>query len=158
MHIRHFIDTFETELKALICLENYHKKPYSFYIKEEKYNKIVTFPKNPYPIVPVKNPNKIIEEKVKKDTYTFKQLFEEFKTMKLPNDEEIKLEKEKHIKQNGKFAYPYSRGMLTAYHNSEDLYNKVYKDLQTFLNSCGQKYETLRIMKNLYIKLDEYAH
>lgn len=82
--------------------------------------------------------------------------------MKLPNDEEVKLEKEKHIKPNGKFAYHYSRGMITAFHNSEDLYDKVYKDLrtsdfQTFLNNCGKKYETLRIMKNLYIKLDEYA-
>lgn len=160
--IRHFIDTFETELGALVCLENYHKNPYSLYIKEEKCNRIVTFPKKPYPLVPVRNPNKAIEQKIKKDTYTFKQLFDEFKEMKLPNDEEVKLEKEKHIKPNGKFAYHYSRGMITAFHNSEDLYDKVYKDLktsdfQTFLNNCGKKYETLRIMKNLYIKLDEYA-
>lgn len=160
--IRHFIDTFETELEALVCLENYHKEPYSLYIKEEKYNRIVTFPKKPYPLVPVRNPNKVVEQKIKKDTYTFKQLFNEFKEMKLPNDEEVKLEKEKHIKPNGKFAYHYSRGMITAFHNSEDLYDKVYKDLrtsdfQTFLNNCGKKYETLRIMKNLFIKLDEYA-
>lgn len=160
--IRHFIDTFETELEALVCLENYHKGPYSLYIKEEKYNRIVTFPKKPYPLVPVRNPNKVVEQKIKKDTYTFKQLFNEFKEMKLPNDEEVKLEKEKHIKPNGKFAYHYSRGMITAFHNSEDLYDKVYKDLrtsdfQTFLNNCGKKYETLRIMKNLFIKLDEYA-
>ncbi len=160
--IRHFIDTFETELDALVCLENYHKNPYSLYIKEEKYNRIFTFPKKPYPLVSVKNPNKAVEQKIKKDTYTFKQLFDEFKGMKLPNDEEVKLEKEKHIKPNGKFAYHYSRGMITAFHNSEDLYDKVYKDLrtsdfQTFLNNCGKKYETLRIMKNLYIKLDEYA-
>lgn len=160
--IRHFIDTFETELEALVCLENYHKKPYSLYINEKKYNRIVTFPKNPYLLVPVKNPNKKIEQKVKKDTYTFKQLFKEFKEMKLPNDKEIKLEKEKHIKPNGKFAYHYSRGMITAFHNSEALHDKVYKELrtsdfQTFLNNCQKKYETLRIMKNLYIKLDEYA-
>ena len=81
--IRHFIDTFPTQLEALVCLENYHKDPYSLYIKEEKYNRIVTFPKRPYPIVPVKNPQKIVEEKVKKDTYTFKRLFEEFKEMML---------------------------------------------------------------------------
>lgn len=160
--IRHFIGTFETELEALVCLENYHNNPYPLYIKEEKYNRIVTFPKKPYLIVPVKNPNKILEQKIKKDTYTFKQLFEDFKRMKLPNDEEIKLEKEKHIKPIGKFAYHYSRGMLTAYNNSVGLYDKVYKDLrtsdfQTFLNNCEKKYETLRIMKNLYMKLDEYA-
>ena len=112
--IRYFINTFESELDALVCLENYHKEPYCLYIKEELYHRIFTFPKKPYPIVPVKNPNKIVEEKVKKDTYTFKQLFEEFKEMKLPTDEEAKLEKEKHIKPNGKFAYHYSRGMITA--------------------------------------------
>lgn len=160
--IRHFIDTFKTELETLVCLENYYNEPYPLYIKEEKYDKIVTFPKKPYPLVPVKNPNVIIEKKIKKDTYTFKQLFEEFREMKIPNAEEAKLEKEKHIKPKGKFAYHYSRGMITAFHNSEDLYDKVYKDLrtsdfQTFLNNCGKKYETLRIMKNLYIKLDEYA-
>jgi len=160
--IRHFIDTFETELEALVCLENYHKEPYSLYIKEEKYNRIVTFPKKPYPLVPVRNPNKAVEQKIKRDTYTFKQLFNEFKEMKLPNAEEVKLEKEKHIKPNGKFAYNYSRGMITAFHNSKELYDKVYKDLKTsdfqnFLNNCGKKYETLRIMKNFYIKLDEYA-
>ena len=156
------IDTFETELDALVCLENYHKSPYPLQILEEKYNKIVFFPKHPYPLVAVQNPKKEILEKIKKDTYTFKQLFEEFKEMKLPTEEEIKLEKEKHIKPNGKFGYHYSRGMITAFHNSTDLYDKVYKDLktsdfQTLLNNCGKKYETLRIMKNLYIKLDEYA-
>lgn len=160
--IRYFLDTFETELEALVCLENYHKEPYSIYIKEEKYNKIVTFPKIPYPVVPVVNPNKIVEQKIKKDTYTFKQLFEKFKEMRLPTDEEIRLEKEKHIKPNGKFAYHYSRGMITAFNNSKDLYDNVYKDLrtsdfQTHLNNCGKNYETLRMMKNLYIKLDEYA-
>ena len=58
------INTFETELEALVCLENYHAQPYSLYIKENKYNKIYTFPKVPYPIVPVQNPHKNIIEKV----------------------------------------------------------------------------------------------
>lgn len=156
------IDTFETELDALVCLENYHKNPTPLYIKENKYNRIVTFPQNPYPLVSVKTPNKKIIERTKKDTYTFRQLFKEFKEMKLPNASEIKLEKEKHIKPNGKFAYHYSRGMITAFNNSKELYDKVYKDLrtsdfQTFLNNCNKNYETLRIMLNLYIKLDEYA-
>ena len=160
--IRHFIGTFETELEALVCLENYHKKPASIYIKENTYNRIVTFPKTPYPLVPVQNPKKGIIEKVTKDNYTFKQLFEEFKKAKFPTPEEIKLEKERHIKTNGKFAYHYSRGMITAYNNSKELYDKVYKDLRTsdfqqFLNNCEKNYETIRIMKNLYIKLDEYA-
>ncbi len=160
--VRHFIGTFETELEALVCLENYHKKPSAIYIKEDIYNRIVTFPKIPYPLVPVKNPKQQIIEKVKKDNYTFKQLFEEFKKAKIPTVEEAKLEKERHIKPKGKFAYHYSRGMITAYNNSTELYDKVYKDLRTsdfqqFLNNCGKNYETIRIMKNLYIKLDEYA-
>lgn len=160
--VRHFIGTFETELEALVCLENYHKKPSAIYIKEDIYNRIVTFPKIPYPLVPVKNPKQQIIEKVKKDNYTFKQLFEEFKKVKIPTVEEAKLEKERHIKPKGKFAYHYSRGMITAYNNSTELYDKVYKDLRTsdfqqFLNNCGKNYETIRIMKNLYIKLDEYA-
>ena len=132
------INTFETELEALVCLENYHAQPYSLYIKENKYNKIYTFPKVPYPIVPVQNPHKNIIEKVKKDNYTFKQLFENFKNAKLPTSEEIKLEKETRIKPIGNYAYNYS-------------------DFQQFLDNCGKKFETLRIMKNLYIKLDEYA-
>lgn len=160
--IRYFIDTFETELEALVCLENYHKEPHPIYIKETIYNRIVTFPKNPYPLVAVKNPQKETIEKITKDNYTFKQLFEEFKKAKLPSPEEAKLEKEKHIKPKGKFAYHYSRGMITAFNNSKKLYDRVYKDLRTsdfqqFLNNCNKNYETIRIMKNLYIKLDEYA-
>lgn len=160
--IRYFIDTFETELEALVCLENYHKEPHPIYIKETIYNRIVTFPKNPYPLVAVKNPQKETIEKITKDNYTFKQLFEEFKKVKLPSTEEAKLEKEKHIKPKGKFAYHYSRGMITAFNNSKKLYDRVYKDLRTsdfqqFLNNCNKNYETIRIMKNLYIKLDEYA-
>lgn len=160
--IRYFIDTFETELEALVCLENYHKEPHPIYIKETIYNRIVTFPKNPYPLVAVKNSQKETIEKITKDNYTFKQLFEEFKKVKLPSTEEAKLEKEKHIKPKGKFAYHYSRGMITAFNNSKKLYDRVYKDLRTsdfqqFLNNCNKNYETIRIMKNLYIKLDEYA-
>lgn len=156
------IDTFENDIDALVCLENYHKEPYPLYIKENKYNRIVTFPCKPYPLVAVQNPHKHIVEKVKQDNYTFKQLFEKFKTAKLPTDDEIKLEKEQHIKPKGKFAYHYSRGMITAFNNSKELYDKVYKDLKTsdfqeFLSTCNKNYETLRIMKNLYIKLDEFA-
>ena len=156
------IETFEEEIDALVCLENYHKNPTPLYIKENKYNRIITFPQHPYPLVPVADPKKKIVEKIKKDTYTFKQLYEEFKEMKLPTKEEIKLEKERHIKPKGKFAYNYSRGMITAFNNSEELYNRVYKDLktsdfQTFLNNCGKSYDVVRQMYNLYIKLDEYA-
>ena len=156
------IETFEEKIDALVCLENYHKNPTPLYIKENKYNRIVTFPQHPYPLVAVVNPKKKIVEKIRKDTYTFKQLYEEFKEIKLPTKEEIKLEKERHIKPKGKFAYNYSRGMITAFNNSKELYDRVYKDLktsdfQTFLNNCKKSYDTIRQMYNLYIKLDEYA-
>ena len=160
--IRYFLDTFETELDALVCLENYHKSPTPIYVSIEKYKRIATLPQYPYPLVPVTNPSKEIIEKINKETYTFKKLFEEFKEMKFPNKEEIKLEKEHHIKPKGKFAYHYSRGMISAFHNSEPLYNKVYKDLktsdfQTFLNNCGKGHESVRLMVNLYKHLDNYA-
>ena len=156
------IDTFETELDALVCLENYHKNPTPLYIKEDKYNKITTFPAKPYPLVPVQNPNIEIVEKVKKDNYTFKQLFEEFKEMKLPTEAEIKLEKEKHIKPKGKFGRHYSRGMVTAFRNCEPLYDRVYKDLKTsdfqiFLNNCGKGFDPMKQMVNLFKNMDNYA-
>lgn len=49
--------------------------------------------------------------------------------------------------------------MITAFNNSEGLYDKVYKDLKTsdfqqYIDNCEKKFETLRIMKNLYIKLE----
>ena len=34
--IKYDIDHFETELEALVCLENYHKNPTPLQIKEEK--------------------------------------------------------------------------------------------------------------------------
>lgn len=161
-NIYHFIDTFETELETLVCLENYHNQPFPLYIKEDKYNRIYTFPTNPYPLVPVKNPKNIVVKKIQKDNYTFKQLFEEFKQIRLPNKEEINLERQYHIKPKGKFAYHNSRGIITAYNNCKKLYDKVYKDLrtsdfQTFLNKCEKNYESLKQIVNLFNKLDEYA-
>lgn len=161
--IRFFIDTFETELDALVCLENYHKKPAPLYIKEEIYNKIVTFPKTPYPLVPVLNPKKTIIEKVKKENYTFKQLFEKFKETKMLTKEEEKLEKIHHIRPKNKpFSRNYCRGMTTAFHNSEGLYDKVYKELRAsdfnkFLKESKKSYATQKQMINLYLNLDKFA-
>ena len=92
-YIYHFIDFFETELETLVCLENYHKNPTPLYVKEDKYNRIITFPKIPYPLVSVKNPKKEIIDKVKKENYTFKQLFEKFAEAKMLTKEEIQMEK-----------------------------------------------------------------
>lgn len=157
------IDTFETELDALVFLENYHKEPYSLYVKEDKYNRIVTFPKKPYPIVPTQNPNKNIEENIKRNTYTFKQLFEEFKEAKMLTKEEAQLEKVYHIRPDNKpFGRHYCRGMVSAFHNSKVLYDKVYKDLRAsdfmkVLKESGKGKDPQRQMVNLYLNLDKYA-
>lgn len=161
--IRHFIDFFETELDALVCLENYHKEPYALYIKEDKYNRIAIFPKNPYPLVSVKDPNKELIEKIKKDNYTFKQLYEKFKGVKMLTKEEEQLEKKYHIRPDNKpFGRHYCLGMKTAFNNSKDLHDKVYKDLKAsdfmkHLKECGRGKESQRQMVNLYMNLDKYA-
>lgn len=162
-NIYHFIDTFETQLEALVCLENYHKNPTPLYIKEEKYNRIVIFPPKPYPLVSVENPNKKVAEQLKKDTYTFKQLFEKFKEAKMLTKEEEKQEKIYHIRPKNKpFGRNYCRGMITAFHNSKELYDKVYKNLRAsdfvkHLKESKKGIDSQRQMVNLYINLDKFA-
>lgn len=161
--IRHFIDFFETKLDALVCLENYHKEPYALYIEEDKYNRIVIFPKKPYPLVPVKDPKKELIEKVKKDNYTFKQLYEKFKEAKMLTKEEEQLEKKYHIRPDNKpFGRHYCHSMITAFHNSENLYDKVYRDLRAsdfmkHLKESGKGNDSQSQMVNLYMNLDKFA-
>lgn len=161
--IRHFLDFFETELEALVCLENYHKSPSPLYIKEEKYNRIVTFPKVPYPLVAVQNPNKEVVEKIKKDNYTFKQLFEKFKAEKMLTKEEEQLEKKYHIRPKNKpYGRHYCRGMITAFHNCKQLYDRVYKDLRAsdfnkVLKESQKGTDPQRQMVNLFMNLDKFA-
>lgn len=157
------IDTFETQLESLVCLENYHNAPSSLYVKEDKYNRIITFPSVPYPLVSVKNPKNSIVEKVKKGNYTFKQLFEKFKDTKMLTKEEEQLEKTYHIRPKNK---PFGRcsclGMKTAFNNSKPLHNRVYKDLRAsdfmqHLKEAGKKISSQRQMINLFINLDAFA-
>lgn len=161
--IRYFIDFFETELEALVCLENYHKEPYSLYIKKERYNRICTFPAVPYPLVPVENPINNIVEKVKKDNYTFKQLYEKFKDTKMLTKEEQQLEKKYHIRPKNKpFSRSYCLGMKTAFNNSKKLHNRVYKDLRASdftktLKESKKSSDSQRQMVNLYLNLDKFA-
>lgn len=161
--IRHFIDFFDTELDTLVFLENYHKSPYSLYIEENKYNRIVIFPSTPYPLVPVEKPKKILVEKVKKDNYTFKQLYEKFKEAKMLTKEEEQLEKKYHIRPDNKpFGRCYCLSLKTAFNNSSDLHDKVYKDLRAsdfmkHLKECGRGPDSQRQMVNLYQNLDRFA-
>lgn len=157
------IDTFENELDALVFLENYYKNPTSLYIKEDKYNRIVTFPKVPYPLVPVSNPKNEVVEKVKKDNYTFKQLYEEFKEAKMLTKEEEQQEKKYHTRPKNKpFGRHYCRSLVTAFHNSTALYDRVYKDLRAsdfnkVLKESKKGADPQRQMVNLYLNLDKYA-
>lgn len=161
--IRHFISFFETELEALVCLENYHKNPAPIYIKEDKYNRIVTFPKVPYPLISVIDPNKKVVEKVKKDNYTFKQLYEEFKESKMLTREEEQQEKKYHIRPKNKpFGRHYCRSLVTAFHNSTALYDRVYKDLRAsdfnkVLKESKKGPDPQRQMVNLFLNLDKFA-
>lgn len=157
------INTFENELDALVFLENYHKNPTSLYIKEDKYNRIVTFPKVPYPLVPVSNPKNEVVEKIKKDNYTFKQLYEEFKDAKMLTKEEEQQEKKYHTRPKNKpFGRHYCRSLVTAFHNSTALYDRVYKDLRAsdfnkVLKESKKGADPQRQMINLYLNLDKYA-
>lgn len=157
------INTFENELDALVFLENYHKNPTALYIKEDKYNRIVTFPKVPYPLVSVSNPKNEVVEKVKKDNYTFKQLYEEFKEAKMLTREEEQQEKKYHTRPKNKpFGRHYCRSLVTAFHNSTALYDRVYKDLRAsdfnkVLKESKKGTDPQRQMVNLYLNLDKYA-
>lgn len=157
------IDTFENKLDALVFLENYHKNPTSLYIKEDKYNRIVTFPKIPYSLVPVSNPKNEVVEKVKKDNYTFKQLYAEFKEVKMLTKDEEQQEKKYHTRPKNKpFGRHYCRSLVTAYHNSNALYDIAYKDLRTsdfnkVLKDSKKGPDPQRQMINLYLNLDKFA-
>lgn len=157
------LETFKTELDAIVYLENYNKNPTPIKIKQEKYNRIAFFSQTPYPLVPVSNPKKDIIEKVKKDNYTFKQLFEKFKESKLLTKEEQQLEKLYHIRPKNKpFGRHYCRGLITAFHNCEQLYDRVYKDLRAsdfnkHLKECKKGIDPQRQMVNLFNNLDKFA-
>ncbi len=147
----------------MVCLENYHKNPTPLYIKEDKYNRIVTFPKVPYPLVSVENPKKKVIEKVKKENYTFKQLYEKFKEAKMLTKEEMQLEKKYHIRPKNKpFGRHYCHGMITAFHNSTALHDRVYKELRAsdfnkHLKESKKGSESQRQMVNLFMNLDKFA-
>lgn len=160
--ISHFINFFETELRALVCLENYNDDPYPLYIKEDKYKKIVTFPRKPYPLVSVANPNNKLIDQTKLDTHIFKQVFEDFKLVKFPNKQERKLENEYHIKGKGKIATNTSKTMITAFNSSPDLHDRIYRELRTadfrrMINSCDKSFSMQENMLTLYKNLDTFA-
>lgn len=156
------IDTFEDQLGALVCLENYHTTPYPLKIKQEKYDRIATFSRQNYPLVPVENITTDIHRKNKKN-YTFKQVFEEFKENMFPTKEEIQIEKNLHIKPDGKLAYSNSNHMITAYNQCQILYDTIYCELKTSdfkkcINNPKVKMTTKGEMVKLFKHMDSYAY
>lgn len=162
------IDTFEEELDALVCLENYFKSPFPLKIKKKKYERIVTFAfmygtNKPFPLVPVENITASIHRENKK-YYTFKQVFEEMKKNLFPTKEERLLEKKFHIKPpNGKFASSNANHLITAFNQSQILYDKIYGELRTSdfkscINAPAVKSTTKSEMVKLFKHMDKYAY
>ena len=160
------IDTFETDLDALVCLENWNKNPTPLKIDKTRYDRIVIFTcfpgtDTPYPLVPVESKKSTIHRKDKRH-YSFKQVFEEMEKELFPTKEEIKKELEEHIKPENKYAYHNSRNMLTAYHNSEGLYDVIYRELRTsdfqnYMKESGKTSSAIKQMVQLYKNMDKYA-
>lgn len=152
----HFLDYFEDELDAYLCIREYNNKPYDIYVDEKKYSKIIKFMKLPSKIL-IKTDNNI-----NRSGYTFKQVYEEWKEINFPTAEEIKLEEETHKKTPGKLGKS-SRGCLqSAFNNSVELHDRIFStlrrlDFQKVINttegSKSKKYD----LQNLYHRLDEYA-
>lgn len=73
------------------------------------------------------------------------------------------MEKKYHIRPKDKpFGQHYCHGLTTAFHNSEALYDKVYKDLRAsdfnkHLKDSKKGPDSQRQMINLFINLDKFA-
>lgn len=165
IRIVHMLGTFSNKLDALFCLEQYHKNPKSIYIKTSKYNRIISFSHNSYPLIPVDNPKKRLAEKINKENYTFNQVYEIFKISKFPTEEERKFEKERNIKPIGKFTTQYTSKLANCYNYSKELHNYIYKDLitsnfQSIIDAAhNDGYSSIfqRNLLSLFKHLDKYA-
>ena len=124
------IQSFERKIDALVWLEEYNRNPFPLYIKRKTYERVVTFPANPYPLIPVDNIGKAKEKVVKKEAFTFREVYEELKALKFPTEAEIEMEKEMHIKAKGKIGYNYARSVSSAYKSLQTLHDRIYKDLR----------------------------
>lgn len=97
-----------------------------------------------------------------KRDYTFKQLYEEWAEIYLPTSDEKKHERITHEKAKGKIGTSNACSLTRAFKLYSSLYNKIYatlrkEDFQRIINSTEGKRTKLFGMKNLILKLDEYA-
>ena len=115
--------------------------------------------------MPVNDPKKQIRKKLSKENYTFNQVFNIFKDVKIPTKEEMKLEKTKNIKAKGKFARQYSLNIINAFNYAEELHDVIYKnlttsDFQSILNKAckhGYSYSFQSCLMALFKHMDKYA-
>lgn len=99
---------------------------------------------------------------VNKLTYTFKQLFDEWAGIFIPTKEERKRMRKTHETIKGKLGLSNSMGLLAAAKKFKPLYNKKYSsikknELQQIIYSTDGKKTKITDMRNLIIKLDNYA-
>ncbi len=156
------IDTFESQIEALVCLENYHKSPTPIKIKKNKYDQIVFFSKVNYPLVPVENVTAAIHRQDKQN-YTFKQVFEEMKENIFQTKEEMRLEKSSHIRPKEKLGRSTTAQLYTAFNHSAELYDKIYRELRVSdfkkcMNDPGIAPSVKPILLKLFRYMDSYAY
>ena len=100
--------------------------------------------------------------KVNKLSYTFKQLYDEWEKIYIPTKEERKIMRETHSIVKGKLGLSNSMGLLSAAKRFKPLWNKKYSSItknefqQVIYATQGGKTKIVD-MRNLIIKLDEYA-
>lgn len=156
--IPHVLGSFEDELDCILCLRNYTNEPYEIFISEKQYNKIVRFIELPskVSIKVSKNPN------LDKSNYTFKQVYEEWKNLYYPTKEEIKIEKQTHIKAKGKFSASHMANYRAAYNKCTNLHDIPYKylrtiDFESVINTITGSSTKIKMFKLLFEELDKYA-
>lgn len=106
-----------------------------------------------------KNHNNLDTNKL---SYTFKQLFDEWSDIFIPNQEERKRMRKTHETIKGKLGLSNSMGLLAAAQKFKPLWNKKYSsikkmDFQQIIYSTEGKKTKLVDMRNLIMKLDDYA-
>ena len=99
---------------------------------------------------------------VNKLTYTFKQLFDEWSEIFIPTKEERKRMRKTHETIKGKLGLSNSMGLLAAAKKFKSLYNRKYSsikknDFQQIIYSTDGKKTKIVDMRNLIMKLDDYA-
>lgn len=98
--VYYFLDFFEEELDAHICLRDFNNKSYDLRAKKQVYDKIDTFAELPCKLI-------VTDKKYKQkdmSIYTYKEVYEDWKKVYFPTDEEKKLEAKTHKKTQGKLS------------------------------------------------------